>query len=63
MFLAIVLSAVSLAAMGYALRVAVAMVRERAATANRIARAVRPVHGGPIMRAAPARASNRPGEN
>lgn len=54
---------VSAAAFIYAARVALGMVAERRARLDRIARAVRPVHGGPVIRSAPARAVNRPGEN
>lgn len=54
---------ISAAAFLYAGRVALAMVRERAETRDRIARACRPVHGGPVIRSAPIRAHNRPGEN
>ncbi len=53
----------SLSAFAYAARLALAMVRERAETRDRIARAVRPVHGGPVIRSAPVRFVNRPGEN
>lgn len=38
-------------------------IRARRAAKDRIARAVRPVHGRPVLREAPARAINRPGEN
>lgn len=54
---------ISAAAFAYAARLALAMVRERAETRDRIARAVRPVHGGPVIRSAPVRSINRPGEN
>lgn len=54
---------ISAAAFIYAARVALGMVRDRAAARARIARAVRPVHGGSVIKAAPARAFNRPGEN
>lgn len=53
----------SLSAFAFAGRVALAMVRERAEARDRIARACRPVHGGPVIRSAPIRAHNRPGEN
>lgn len=61
--MAYLLALVSVSAFLYAARLAWGMVAERRATAARIARAVRPVHGGPVMRDAPARAFNRPGEN
>lgn len=54
---------ISAAGFIFAGRVALAMVRERAEARDRIARAVRPVHGGPVIRSAPARFVNRPGEN
>lgn len=57
------LIAISAAAFIYAARVALSMVAERREARERIARAVRPVHGRPVMRAAPFRAVNRPGEN
>lgn len=57
------LVAISAAAFLYAGRVALGMARDRSAAKDRIARAVRPVHGKPVLRAAPARAINRPGEN
>lgn len=59
-YLLILLSA---AAFIYAARLALAMVRERAEARDRIARACRPVHGGPVIRSAPVRSINRPGEN
>ena len=55
--------AISLAALAYAARVALGMAADRRARLDRIARAVRPVHGGPVIRSAPVRAHNRPGEN
>lgn len=58
-----VFAMVSLLAFGFAACVALEAVRERRAHRDRIARAVRPVHGESVMRAAPARAVNRPGEN
>lgn len=61
--MAYLLAAVSLAAFIYAARLALGMASERRAMRDRIARAVRPVHGGPVMRDAPARVVNRPGEN
>lgn len=57
------LAIVSAAAFIFAARLALGMIRERREMRERIARAVRPVHGGPVMRAAPSRAINRPGEN
>lgn len=62
--MAYLLLAVSALAFAYAGRVALGMVAERRAMRDRIARgAVRPVHGGPVIKAAPSRAVNRPGEN
>lgn len=61
--MAYLLLAVSALAFVYAGRVALGMVAERRAMRDRIARAVRPVHGGPVIKAAPSRAVNRPGEN
>lgn len=61
--MAYLLTLLSAAALIYAARLALAMVRERAETRDRIARAVRPVHGGPVIRSAPVRSHNRPGEN
>lgn len=58
--MAYVLAIVSAAAFIFAARLALGMIREMR---ERIARAVRPVHGGPVMRAAPVRSFNRPGEN
>lgn len=60
---ALALALVSLSALAYAARLALRMAAERRAMRERIARAVRPVHGRTIMREAPARAVNRPGEN
>lgn len=54
---------ISAAGFIFAGRVALAMVRERAETRDRIARACRPVHGESVIRSAPIRAHNRPGEN
>lgn len=61
--MAYLLSLLSLAALVYAARVAFTMAAERRETRERIARAVRPVHGRPVMRSAPIRAHNRPGDN
>lgn len=61
--MAYVLAIVSAAAFIFAARLALGMIRERREARERIARAVRPVHGGPVMRAAPVRSFNRPGEN
>lgn len=61
--MAYVLAMVSLLAFTFAACVALDMIRERRERAERIARAVRPVYGESVMRAAPARAVNRPGEN
>lgn len=61
--MAYVLALISAAAFIYAAHVALGMARERREARDRIARAVRPVHGGPVMRATPARAFDRPGEN
>lgn len=61
--MAYVLAMVSAAAFIFAARLALGMIRERREARARIARAVRPIHGGPVIRAAPARAINRPGEN
>ncbi len=61
MFLA--LSALSLAALAYAGRVALSIADDRRAHKSRIWRATRPRHGRKIIYAAPARAINRPGEN
>lgn len=58
-----ILAMVSAAAFIFAARLALGMIRERREARARIARAVRPIHGGPVMRSAPARAINRPGEN
>jgi len=60
---ALALALVSLSAFAFAARLALGAMRERAALRARIARAVRPVHGGPVIKAAPVRAHNRPGEN
>lgn len=60
--MAYVLAIVSAAAFIFAARLALGMIRERREMRERIARAVRPVHGGPIIKA-PVRAINRPGEN
>ena len=61
--MAYVLAMVSILAFGFAACVALGMIRERREARARIARAVRPIHGGPVIRAAPARFINRPGEN
>lgn len=61
--MAYVLAIVSAAAFIFAARLALGMIAERREARERIARAVRPVHGGPVMRAAPVRSFNRPGEN
>lgn len=61
--MAYVLAMVSVLAFGFAACVALSAVRERREARERIARAVRPVHGESVMRAAPARFVNRPGEN
>lgn len=60
--MAYVLALVSILAFGFAACVALDAMRERRARLDRIARAVRPVHGRPMI-AAPARFVNRPGEN
>lgn len=61
--MAYLLAIVSAAAFIFAARLAFGMIRERREARDRIARAVRPIHGGPVMRTAPARSFNRPGEN
>lgn len=61
--MAYVLATISILAFGFAACVALDMIRTRRAARERIARAVRPVHGGPVIRSAPVRAVNRPGEN
>lgn len=58
-----VLAMLSILALGFAACVALGMIRERRERAARIARAVRPMHGGPVMRAAPGLARNRVGDN
>lgn len=60
--MAYILVSLSLLALGFAVYLALDMRRERLARLDRIARAVRPVHGRP-MRAAPVRSTNRPGED
>lgn len=61
--MAYLLAIISAAAFIYAGRVALGMARERRERLDRIARACRPVHGGPVVRATPVRAFDRPGEN
>lgn len=39
------------------------LIRARRSSRDRIARAVRPVHGGPVIKPAPRRFHNRPGED
>lgn len=58
-----VLAVISAAAFVYAARLALGMIRERAETRARIARAVRPIHGGSVIARPVSRAVNRPGEN
>lgn len=58
----IALAALSLAAFAYAAIATLSLVRERAAMRDRIARAVRPVHGA-AMRERPAIVHNRLGED
>lgn len=60
--MAYVLALVSILAFGFAACVALSALRERAERLDRIARATRPVHGGPL-RSAPVRFVNRPGED
>lgn len=62
MFPIIALAALSLAAFAYAVYIALSMVRDKAAMSDRIARAVRPVHGA-AMRERPAPVRNRLGED
>jgi hypothetical protein len=62
MLVALALAALSLAALAYAVRVALSMRADRLARLDRIARATRPVHGRP-MRAAPVRFTDKPGAN
>ena len=62
MFLVSALALLSLAAFAYAGRVALGMVADAAQRRDRIARAVRPVHGA-AMRNAPAPIRNRLGED
>lgn len=61
-FAVVSLAALSLAAFAYAGRLALAMVRERAAMRDRVARAVRPVEGAAI-RFAPAPVRPRLGDD
>lgn len=63
MLVALALSALSLASLVYAGRVALSIADDRRAHKSRIRRATRPRHGRAIIYAAPARAINRPGEN
>jgi hypothetical protein len=60
--MAYVLALVSILALGFAACVALELMRDRAEARDRIARAVRPVHGR-SFRAAPERFVNRPGED
>lgn len=60
--MAYVLALVSILAFGFAACVVLDVMRERAARLDRIARAVRPVHGRAVI-ASPARFVNRPGED
>lgn len=60
---ALALALVSLGAFIVAARVALGMIRERAARLDRLARAVRPAEGRRISWEGPSRAVNRPGEN
>lgn len=61
--MAYLLLAVSLAAFAFAARLAWQMLPARPVDRERLARAVRPAEGRPIMWEAPARSFNRPGEN
>lgn len=58
----IALSLLSLAAFAYTAIATVRLIRERAALSDRIARAVRPVHGRALP-VRPATPHNRPGVN
>lgn len=58
-----ILLAVSVAALAFAGRVAVAMMRERAAYRDRLESAIRPAYGASTVREAPARFYDRPGSN
>ncbi len=58
-----VLLLVSALALAFAARVALGMLRERAAYRERLESAIRPAHGRPIQWEAPARAYDRPGSN
>lgn len=49
--MAYVLAIISAAAFIFAARLALGMIRARLEARERIARAVRPIHGGPVMRA------------
>lgn len=62
MFPIIALAALSVAAFAYAAIATLRLIRERAAMSDRIARAVRPVHGA-AMRQRPAIVRNRLGED
>ncbi|WLJ71180.1 hypothetical protein [Sphingomonas phage Carli] len=61
MLIALIL--ISTAALAYAVRIALSMVQDRAATCARIARAVRPQHGASIRYVEPMRSHDRPGDN
>lgn len=63
MLIPIALVILSIAALAYAVRVALSMVADRAAARDRIERAVRPAHGRAIQWEAPSRYTDKPGSN
>lgn len=61
--LIVALALISAAALAYAVRLALSLVQDRAATCARIARATRPQHGAAIRYVEPMRSHDRPGDN